>query len=223
MKKHPLYLFPFGMAALALLCFAAVFWLMMQEVQPLIWRTLVLLLPALILSFVGILSYKGKLGDGMTVGLTCLLSVVLLFSSVFYTFMLALQIAATETTDVRYYARALDQIEGEEGVDMFPEAVPENAVDVEFYYRPQYLQGGEEFELSYTASEEDIAEWAAKLTDAAEWVGSDEEWHDDNGWSFYGEDSTRYHLYWDGGFNHGEMSYALIDDVCRVTFYYSRW
>ena len=89
---------------------------------------------------------------------------------------------------------------------------------------PQFLQGGEVFELSYTTTEEKLTEWKTVLTREAEWIGSNKEWHETNHWGFHGEDSVRYHFDWDSGYNHGEMCYVLIDeDTNRITFYYSEW
>jgi len=45
-----------------------------------------------------------------------------------------------------------------------------------------------------------------------------------NTWNFYGSDSVRYHLYWDGGFNHGEWCYVLVDpSACKIEFIYEHW
>ena len=128
-------------------------------------------------------------------------------------------------TDVRYYSRAYEQIDDVKTVrNVFPKSIPADARGVEFSYSPQFLQGGEVFELTYTTSSETIAEWKALLEHNAVWVGSNEDWHNQNGWSSDGVDATRYQLYWDGGFNHGEMCYVLIEEESnRITFYYSNW
>ena len=71
---------------------------------------------------------------------------------------------------------------------------------------------------------EKISEWTVLLEGAAEWIGSNKEWHNANKLDFHDMDSIRYHLYWDGGFNHGEMCYVLIiPSTCRITFYYDDW
>jgi len=178
-----------------------------------------------ILGSVGLLSLNGKLSMNKTVILTTILTIVLLLASMFYFFLLTIWTATTETTDIRYYSRAYDQIENEDGVeDVFPTRIPDDAENIDFSYTPQFLQGGEVFELSYTTTEEKLTEWKTVLTKEAEWIGSNKEWHEANHWGFHDEDSVRYHLDWDGGYNHGEWSYVLIDeDANRITFFYEDW
>lgn len=222
-QKHELY--PMIMSICAFVCFLGVVVLMADTVQPLWGRTMLLLLPTVILGSVGLLSLNGRLSMNKTVILTTILTIVLLLASIFYFFLLTIWTATTETTDIRYYSRAYDQIEDEDGVeDVFPRRIPDDAENIDFSYRPQFLQGGEVFELSYTTTEEKLTEWKTVLTKEAEWIGSNKEWHEENHWGFHDEDSVRYHFDWDGGYNHGEMSYVLIDEEAnRITFYYSEW
>ena len=217
--------FPLTMTILALLCFLFIVFLMSTAVQPLWGRISVLLIPALVLGGIGFLALKGMLDSRKTAVLTVFLSVIFLLASIYYTVLLFIWMATTVTTDVKYYPRASAKIEDENGVKgVFPQVVPADAKDVSFHYNPAFLQGGEVFELSYTVTEEKISEWTVLLEDAAEWIGSNEEWRYINNLSFYGTDSIRYHLYWDGGINHGEMCYVLIDpSICRITFYYEDW
>ena len=217
--------FPFVMGTLALICFLAVALFMSSSVQPLWGRVMVLLLPSIILYAVAVLSARGKLDSRKIMILTSVLTIVLLLVSIFYVFLLSIWTATTETTDVRYYPRAYEQIDDEDGVEgVFPVTIPTNATDVSFHHNPQFLQGGEVFELSYITTGEELSEWVSRLEKDAAWIGSNEEWHQLNNWGFHGSDSTRYHLYWDGGFNHGEMSYVLIDpSTNRITFYYTNW
>ncbi len=223
--KHKHALYPILMSICAFLCFIVVVILMADTVQPLWGRTMLLLLPAVILGSVGLLSLNGKLSMNKTVILTTILTIVLLLASIFYFFLLTIWTATTETTDIRYYSRAYDQIEDEDGVEnVFPRRIPDDAENIDFSYRPQFLQGGEVFELSYTTTEEKLTEWKTVLTREAEWIGSNKEWHEANHWGFHDEDSVRYHLDWDGGYNHGEWSYVLIDeDANRITFFYEDW
>ncbi len=223
MKKYALY--PIIMSAIALLGFVAVLILFAGAVEPLWWRMMFLIIPALSLGTVSIFALKGKLGVTGTTVLTTVLSIVLLLASIFYTVILSIWASTTVTTNPRYYSRAYDQIDDVKYVrNIFPKSIPADAKDVEFSYSPQFLQGGEVFELSYITSAEKISEWKAELGYKAAWVGSNEKWCNENGWSSDGIDATRYQLYWDGGFNHGEICYVLIDEGSnRITFYYSVW
>ena len=213
------------MAILACLCFLSIVFLMSTAVQPLWGRISVLLIPALALGVIGFFALKGILNSKKTAMLTMFLSVIFLLVFICYTFLLSIWTATTVTTDVKYYSRAYAQIENGNGVKgVFPQVVPTDAKDISFHYNPAFLQGGEVFKLSYTVTEEKISEWTVLLESAAEWIGSNEEWHHTNNWDFYDTDSIRYHLYWDSGFNHGEMCYVLIDpSICRITFCYEDW
>ena len=217
--------FPLKMAILAFLCFLFISFLMSTVVQPLWGRISVLLIPALVLGGIGLLALKGMLDSKKTAVLTVFLSVIFLLTSICYTFLLSIWTATSVTTDVKYYPRAYAQIEDRNGVKgTFPQVIPTDAKDISFHYNLAFLQGGEVFKLSYTVTEEKISEWTVLLEGAAEWIGSNEEWHHANNLDFYDTDSIRYHLYWDGGINHGEMCYVLIDpSICRITFCYEDW
>ena len=213
------------MAGLAFLCFLFVAFLMSTAVQPPWGRIAVLLIPALVLGLIGLLALKGMLDPGITAVLTAVLSIIFLLVSICYTFVLSVWTATTDTEDVKYYSRAFAQIENGNGVKgVFPQVIPSDAKDVSFHYNPAFLQGGEVFELSCTVTVEKLSEWTELLEGAVEWIGSNEEWHRTNNWGFSDADSIRYHLYWDGGFNHGEMCYALVEpSSCRITFCYEDW
>ena len=223
--KNKYAIFPIVMAGLAFLCFLFLAFNMACTVQPLWNKTMVLILPSMILSVVAVFALKGKLDRRKTESVTLVLSIVLVIASFVYTIFLSVLTATTVTTDVKFYTRAYAQIEDEDGVEgIFPDSVPEDAEDVAFRYNPQFLQGGEWFELSYATTAEVLSDWTSFPEDKAEWIGSNEEWHQMNSWGSHDVDSTRYHLYWDGGFNHGEMSYVLIDlSNNRITFHYEDW
>ena len=222
--KHKYAFYPLIMGILAFLCFLGVACVLTDTVQPLWGRILLLLLPALILWTVGIFAAKGKLNHAITVTLTTMLTILLLLVSMVYTFCLVLWTATTQTTDIRYYTAAYDVIEEEEGVKgIFPPAIPADAKDIEFMYMPQFLQGGEVFELSYSTTAAILFDWTERLKEEAVWCGPDKEWRETHNRTG-GTDALRIQLYWDGGYNHGEISYVLIDtNAERITFYYSHW
>ena len=223
--KHKHALYPIIMSAVAFVCFAVVFLLFAGTVQPLWGRIALLVAPALFLGIVAFFAVRGKLGVPATIIWTTVLSVVLALASAFYVIFLFVWSATTTTTDVRYYGRAYRQIDDRDGVeDVFPNSIPADAADVEFVYHPQFLQGGEVFELSYTTTDEKLTQWETLLSKEAQWIGTNEDWEQDNGWSCEDEDGILYQLYWDGGFNHGEMCYVLINaESERIKFYYSQW
>ncbi len=216
---------PFLMAAFALICFLLVFAMMMSMVEPPVARTMVLLLPALILVGFGVLANLLHFPLGVIWIVTILLTAVLGVWGFRETVFVVLEAFTTTTTDIRYYERAYDSIDHEEYLEgVFPEEIPENAENVEFYYCPQFLQGGEVFELSFTTDEESLAAWDEFLREHAEWSGPDTEWSELNDYGSGKEGVTRYHLYWDGGYNHGEIGYVQIDLVrFQIRFYHSHW
>lgn len=217
---------PFLMAVFALICFLLVFAMMMSMVEPPpVARTMVLLFPALILMGFGVLANLLHFPLGVIWIVTILLTAVLGVWGFRETVFVVVEAFATETTDVRYYGRAYDDIDHEEYLKgIFPEEIPENAENVDFYYCPQFLQGGEVFELSFTTDKESLDAWDEFLREHAEWSGPDIEWCELNNYGRREEGITRYHLYWDGGYNHGEIGYVQIDpSVGRIRFYYSHW
>ena len=222
-NKHAV--FPITMAGVAFLCFLFIAFCMSTCVQPLWGKTIVLILPSLILSVVAVFALKGKLDRRKTEFVTLVLSIILVIASFVYMVLLTIWTAMTVTTDVAYYERAYDVIDDRIDVEgVFPQKIPAEAENIVFHYNPQFLQGGEVLELSYTTTADALRDWEMLLKEKAEWIGSNEEWHQSNGWFLGEDDSTRYQLYWDGGYNHGEIAYVLIDPVSnRITFYYDNW
>ena len=223
--KNKYALYPLIVSICALFCFIAVLVFYSGTVQPLWGRMIPLILPALLLGIVAFGAIKGKLDVSGTIMWTTVLSSLLFLASVVYLFILLMGTATTTTTDTKYYKRAYAQIDGVDKVkEVFPKSIPADANDITFTYFPQFLQGGEVFELSYTTTDEKLAEWKTFLEEEAEWIGSNQEWHIENDWDFSGMDTMRYQLAWDGGFNHGEICYVLMDEeMRRITFYYSKW
>ena len=223
--KNKYALYPIIMSFCSLICFIVVLLFFATAVQPLWGKIMLLILPALILGVVAFCAVKGKLGVVATIVWTTTLSIVFLFISLFYIVFLSMETATTITTDIRYYSRAYAQIdELKEVREVFPKSIPTDAKNIEFSYMPQFLQGGEVFELSYTATDDKLSEWSTLLEGNSEWVGSNQQWHNENDWSSDCVDATRYQLYCDGGFNHGEICYALIsEELNQITFYYSIW
>ena len=219
-NKHAI--FPIVMSGLAFLCFLFIVFCMSTYVQPLWGKTMVLLLPSLILALVAILAFKGKLDSRKTKNLTAVLSVLLVVTSFVYTLVLSVETSIVETTDVKFYERACKVVGDEEGVTgIFPEKIPADAENIVFRYFPGFLQGAEYFELSYNTTAKVLSDWELFLENKAQWIGSNVQWHEENNFFFSGEDSVRYQLYWEGDWNHNEQSYVLIDQLNnRITFYY---
>ena len=104
------------MSICAFVCFLAVAWLFSDAVQPRWGWTMLLLLPAVVLTFVALPAAKGKLKETTTFILTTALVVILLPASGFYTVILGF-LTSEETTDIRYYTRAYEVVEDEDRVE----------------------------------------------------------------------------------------------------------
>lgn len=231
--KYKHAMFPCIMSGLSFLCFLFLMFDMASAVQPLWDKTMVLILPSLVLALVGFFAYKGKLSARTTDSLTIALSIILVIASFLYTIFLSVWTATTVTTDIKFYPRAYAQIDEEDGVTgIFPATIPVDAENIAFRYNPQFLQGGEWFELSYTTTAEVLSDWDSLLQDRAEWVGSYAEWRENHGGGgVQHEDALLYQLYWEDEThgeaayaNHGETAYVLIDRTQnQITFFYEDW
>lgn len=231
--KNKYAIFPFVMSGLAFLCFLFLMFDMASVVQPLWGETMVLILPSLVLSLLGFFAYQGKLSLRTTQTLTVALSIILVIASFVYTIFLSVWTATTVTTDVKFYPRAYAQIKEEDGVKgIFPDKIPADAENVAFRYNPQFLQGSEWFELSYTTTADVLSHWDRFLKDEAEWVGSYGEWRENHrGGGFRNKDAILYQLYWEDEThgemayaNHGETAFVLIDRTRnQITFFYEDW
>ena len=224
--KHKHAIYPIIMSICAFICFMVVVILFSGAVQPLWGKMMLLVLPALVLGMIAFCAAKGKMGATATNIWTTVLAIVLFLGSVFYAALLFVWTATTTTTDIQYYTRAYKQIHEENGVkEIFPKSIPADASDIAFTYYPQFLQGGEVFELSYTTTEEKLTQWKAILENESEWIGSNQEWLTQHNWSANGDkDAVRYQLDQSGNFNHGKICYVLInEELGRITFYYSQW
>lgn len=231
--KNKYAIFPFVMSGLAFLCFLFLMFDMASVVQPLWGETMVLILPSLVLALLGFFAHKGKLSLRTTQTLTVALSIILVIASFVYTIFLSVWTATTVTTDVKFYPRAYAQIDEEDGVTgIFPDKIPADAENVAFRYNPQFLQGSEWFELSYTTTADVLSHWDRFLKDEAEWVGSYGEWRENHrGGGFRNEDAILYQLYWEDEThgemayaNHGETAFVLIDRTRnQITFFYEDW
>lgn len=220
-NKHAV--FPITMAGLAFLCFLFIAFCISTCVQPLWGKTMVLTLPSLILAVVAILAVKGRLDRRMTEFMTIVLSIILAIASSAYMVLLIIWTAMTVTTDLEYYERAYDVVNDRLDVEgIFPEKIPTDAENVTFHYSPQFLQGGEMLELSYTTTNEVLRDWEILLREQSEWVGSNEEWRRKH-WGYGDMEAVRYQLYLEDG-NHGETAFVLINPVSnRITFCFDHW
>ena len=222
--KHNHALYPLLASVFAFLFLLLIVFLFSTAVQPLWGRMLLFALPVVIFGMVAFFAAKGKLNATATIISTTILIFVLFLVSLVQVVTLFFTTATTVTTDTKYYSRAFNQIDRVPCVEaVFPKSIPEDAENVCFSYTPQFLQGGEVFELSYTTTPEKLTQWATILEDKADWFGSNQEWIVANNQGFRGADAVRYQFIWDNG-NHGEECYVLIESaVNQITFYYSVW
>lgn len=80
-------------------------------------------------------------------------------------------------TDTKYYK---DKVNGHL-LEVFPKDIPTNAEEVNFFYSPDFLQGGSSIALYYIDKDMTIDKFDEKYKFKAEWVGYFEDYNDKDG------------------------------------------
>lgn len=119
-------------------------------------------------------------------------------------------------------------------LEHFPTKIPDNATDVQFYYYPQFLQGGMDMKLEFKASKEEINSYVDKYKDKSTYERNS---NDSSLFNRYGisekyginlnenrNDITIYVLKTTGPTNHGYLSFmAVNDEHTEILFQAERW
>ncbi|MEA5135229.1 MAG: hypothetical protein VB035_03730 [Candidatus Fimivivens sp.] len=236
-------LFPAIMTVVSLVLFIAIYGLeLLTAIEPQYLKNLIFVLPAVCFAIVTYLTQKRWLKELPSLIITSVL-IGVLSCVMFIAFIIsAFDAATTTTTDVKRYERALQLSSFSEDVleSYFPEKVPENAEEVYFYYRPAFLQGGEDLALKFKTTPEALEGYAQKFSEMAEWVGKEGDPKADEHGVFGGTvdffdrsynwhyNATVYVLssrsYKPDDWNHGERYLVAIKEKnCEVLFLASRW
>jgi hypothetical protein len=158
--------------------------------------------------------------------------------------MLAALAFPTGTTDVAQYQTKLGEWRPTGLVDHFPNAIPNNAVDVRFSALPKFLQGGGHFQLRMKVPESEIASFEQKHAAMAIVLIQDGEETALNGATppedvrrpgFHTTDDSsyivprfpdgymHYVLYQEGGGNHGTSYGVSLSTAAREIVYWTEW
>ena len=217
MKRIPQ--FPMIMTIAALVCFLlALVFLMLFTIFPPYARAMYLLIPAAVLGLITMLVYLQILSEQAGNILTVLLSVLFIFTSIFYTLFLGIFADLEGTKDIRHYERLYHRLKDRPGMENFPEGVPESEGEIFFSWNPQFLQGAENFIIRFTPDSEMYELYMESLPAQSQWNGP----RDEAPVSFHGEDGILYLFFWNNKHNHAEISCAVLHPDGSVTFSYTR-
>ena len=236
-------LFPAIMTVVSLVLFIAIYGLeLLTAIQPQYLKSLIFVIPAVCFAIVTYLTQRRWLKELPSLIITSVL-IGVLSCVMFIAFIISVfDAATTTTTDVKRYGRALQlsSFSGSILESCFPEKVPADAEDVYFYYRPAFLQGGEDLALKFKTTPEALDAYAQKFSEMAEWIGKEGDPKADENGVFGGTvdffdrsynwhyNATVYVLssrsYKPGDWNHGERYLVAIKDKnCEILFLASRW
>lgn len=97
-------------------------------------------------------------------------SAALLF---FFSLHIMIEESTTVITDTAYYDRVIQSLERAPGQlgQYFPDEIPQEAENVQFFYRPPFIQGGGTVALKFDAQPEQMRGYVDQLTHTAVWRG----------------------------------------------------
>ena len=136
----------------------------------------------------------------------------------------------SEVTNVNEYKRMLSLESYEKALYQFPKEIPKEASNVQFFYRPQFLQGGMQMELKMTVDEETINSYINKYEESCERIMNTNEYES---WEFsnvgiynigghvnnenHEEDFTVYLIeskpYKEDNWNHGYVIFIAVNNA----------
>lgn len=194
---------------------------------------LVLFIPIIILLRLKFLMKNKEIKENIAICFSILIMILYFIGVHFGMIFLIVEDGTTTVTNVHEYRRILN-LESEKLTYYFPRKVPKTAKDVQYYYCPQFLQGGMEMKLEFKASKEEIESYIDKYKeDYIEIINVSEHPKDelnDFGIYSYGinlnetrEDVTIYLIMSEPG-NHGILSFmAVNDEHTEILFQAERW
>lgn len=195
-----------------------------------------------LLTLLAWLVQKGKLRHSTSV-LLFFGSLPLQLFALFFADMFAVTQPSSDPAAYGYALRELNYPRNEM-IAFFPEEIPNDAQDIDFWHNYPFLQGGERLSLAFTAGEEYIDAEIERLSQDALWIGTHTQAGGlNNGVSFQSFEAmneegytlsdacTIYLLcsrpYKDSGdhiWNHGETAVAVInDEENRILYQMNDW
>ena len=239
MGKNEKAVFPLVMAILASAAFIAAYLVFtVFAVKPLWLHALAFAVPAAVFFALFVLAKKDVLREKTANILTGILTPLfimgcaVLFIAFFFLFTLS------DVTDPSCYKRALSKngYPQSELISQFPEEIPQEAEDVSFLYRPQFLQGAGEFLLACRLPDSAVRALKDEYEGEAVWTGTEAELpsspydsgllpHTVRG---YADENAEILIllaepYMQGSYNHGSLKLILFGESGRTVFYSSVW
>lgn len=151
-------------------------------------------------------------------------------------FVCALLSVTNPVTDSKYYNH---YVTGERLEKVFPEKIPSNAKNIEFYYAPGILQGGTNYSLYYIDDSITKEKFDKEYKNNAIWIGHKEEYTEKEGLLYgvfaytpaYFENENDYIIFLiegrcdDSGYcNHGDFLIAAFNEQTKeVVFRSEQW
>ena len=230
---------PLTMAIVSFLLFIGVYIMVTRfSIIPYYVRGLVFAVPFICFSIITGLNIKGKLRIVPANIITGILVISLTVVMFFQLIHLMVDAGTTSVTDIDKFERVLRLKNHGENmrISHFPKEIPVNTQNIEFFYSPAFLQGGEHMFLKYEISSQYIEQLAEEYSSIAQWSGPSDNLTiqnygiDDRSFYFIGYDQlpegfTVYVLdsepYKTGDWNHG-YSYGLAVSTSQgIVIYFS--
>lgn len=232
-KKSPI---PATLTIISFILFINVYlYINLTTVEP-YWLTgLIFAIPFISFGVITYFTTKGRLNKAPSIVISLILTLVLGFVMIVSFFIIALDAATTETTDVTKYQRVLriTDYSNNSLTKYFPSKIPDDAKNITFIYHPAFMQGGEELGLKFETNHDSINNYIDDINNRAIWTGNIND-HPSNygiylhtferfGYETLPEDYTIYVIVSDNS-NHGELSFVAISKVRNeIIFYADNW
>ena len=142
---------------LSFIAFAVIYYnLTMFTIQRYFLIGLLFIIPFIVIGIIYLLYFKSIINQKLATWflvISIILSIILGFKGLVF---ISVTDLLSEVTDIKEYDRMLAFEKYTGYVDHFPEIIPFRASNIKFYYRPQVLQGGMEFQLKMFLPKENI-------------------------------------------------------------------
>lgn len=201
-------------------------------------RGLIFFIPIILLLIVRNLINKHKIKKYIASILIILIVIIyVIFGSFLFMFFVMIDGSAT-IINANEYKRILNmEINSNfEVLKYFPNEIPQNATEIQFYYHPQFLQGGMEMKLEFKANEEEINYYIDKYKNESSYISAPNKavYSLFNNYGIhhaYGinlnkdrDDIEIYVLQTTGPSNHGYLSFiAVNNEHTEILFQAEKW
>lgn len=243
-NKKPGNAFPLLLlTALTFVLFLVAYWFVTQRsIQPRYLEGLWYAVPCLCFAALAFVTRKNYITTMEAIAVSSALLVTSAALLFFLSVHIIIEESTTVITDTSYYNRVVQSLERtpEQLGQYFPAAIPAEAENVQFFYRPPFVQGGGTVALKFDAKPEQIQNYASQLTHTAVWKGKatdgkaekfgifDSTFHLSQMDYELPEDNTIYVLFSrsspQGDWHHGTQSLATINEAeTEIVFLIQRW